>query len=118
MKNFILSVILTIILAFALQHLLPWWIVAIITFAVAYLIDQNSLVSFLSGFVSIFLLWVGYAWFLSSANNDILLGKVTVLLNALTQGSKTNLYLITGLIGGLAGGFGALTGSLARKISD
>ena len=116
MKSFLLSVLLTAIASFLLQMFLPWWIIAVVSFAGAYFIKQNSLLAFLSAFISIFLLWIGYAYLLSSANDNILVAKVADLMKALTKGSTTTLYIITGLIGGLVSGFGALTGSLASKL--
>lgn len=115
MKNFLLATILTAIASLLLQYYLPWWIIAIAAFAVAFFIKQNSFIAFLSGFIGIFLLWTVYAFMLSSANENILVTKVAELMKALTQGSTSTLFIITGLIGGLVGGFGALTGSLAIK---
>ncbi len=116
MKNFLLSIILTSIVSLLLQLFLPWWIIAVVAFVVAYFIKQNSIMAFLSAFTAIFLLWTIYAYMLSSANDNILVAKVAELMKALTKGSTTTLYLITGMVGGLVAGFGALTGSLAGKL--
>lgn len=116
MKNFLLSILLTAIASLLLQLFLPWWIIAVVSFAVAYFIKQNSLLAFLSAFIGVFLLWIVYAYLLSSANDNILVTKVAELMKALTRGSTTTLYIVTGIIGGLGSGFGALTGSLASKL--
>jgi len=116
MKNFLLSIIFTAIASLVLQLFLPWWIIAVVAFSVAYLVKQNSFLAFISGFIAIFSLWVIYAYLLSSANDNILVAKVAELMKALTKGSTTTLYIITGLVGGLVSGFGALTGSLAGKL--
>ena len=116
MKNFFFSLILTATLSCLLQLFLPWWIIAVVSFAVAYFIKQNSLLAFFSAFIAIFLLWVAYAYMLSSANDNILVTKVAELMKALTKGSTTTLYIISGIIGGLVSGFGALTGRLASKL--
>ncbi|MCX6199020.1 MAG: hypothetical protein NTY88_07330 [Bacteroidetes bacterium] len=116
MKNFFLSLLLTAAASCILQLFLPWWTTVLAAFAVAYYIKQNSLAAFLSAFVAVFLLWVVYAYLLSSANENILAIKVAELLKQLTKGSVTTIYLLTGLIGGLVSGFGALTGTLAAKL--
>ena len=116
MKNFLLAILLTAIASLLLQLFLPWWIIAVAAFAVAYFIKQNSWLAFLSGFVAVFLLWLVYAYMLSAANENILVVKVAELMKALTKGSITTLYLLTGLIGGLVSGLAALTGSLAAKL--
>ncbi len=116
MKNFFLAIVLTAFTSMLLQLILPWWVCGIAGFAIAYFIKQNSLMAFLSGFIAVFLLWTIYAYLLSSANENILVAKVAELMKALTKGSTTTLYILTGLIGGLVSGFGALTGSLAGKL--
>ena len=116
MKNFFLSFFLTVAASCLLQLFLPWWTIAIAAFAVAYFIKQNSLLAFVAAFVAVFLLWVVYAYMLSSANDNLLVGKVAELLKAITKGKTSTLYIITGLIGGLVSGFAALTGSLAGKM--
>lgn len=118
MKNFFISLLLTAASACFLQLFLPWWTIAVAAFGVAYFVKQNSFAAFLSAFVAVFLLWVVYAYMLSSTNENILTTKVAELLKALTKGSVTTLYLLTGLIGGLVSGLGALTGSLAAKLKE
>jgi hypothetical protein len=115
MKNFLLSLLLTAAAACLLQLFLPWWTIALAAFAVAYFVKQNSFAAFLSAFIAVFLLWVVYAYCLSSANNNLLATKVATLLPL--KGNLTALFLSTGLIGGLVSGFAALTGSLTGKLN-
>ncbi len=116
MKNFFLSILLTAVLSALLQTFLPWWTIAIAAFVVAYFLQQKSGLAFVAGFLAVFLLWVGHAYLLSSANDNLLAAKITELLKALTQGSLVGLYVLTGFIGGLVSGFAALSGSLAAKL--
>lgn len=110
----IVSILLTALLSFALSLYLPWWIIAAAAFVVAAAIHQNPWKAFLSGFLALFLLWTIMAWWLSTANNNILAGKISMVV--LNNDSPVLLMLITGLIGGLVAGFAALSGSLARKL--
>jgi hypothetical protein len=116
MKNFFLSLVLIALTAGLLQLVLPWWIVAVASYIVAYVIEQKSSTSFLSGFLAIFLLWSVYAFVLSSANANILASKVALLLPL--KGNVWLLLLVTGIIGGLVSGFAALSGNLAAKYSE
>ena len=116
MKSFLLSVILTVALCAILQSFLPWWTIAVASFVVGYFIKQKTGLAFAAGFVGVFVLWVAYAFVLSSANDNLLAHKITELLKVLTQGSLAGLYVLTGFIGGLVSGFAALSGSLAAKL--
>ena len=116
MKNFFLSIIFVAVAAAIAQMFAPWWVIAIVAFVIGYLIEQKSYISFVSGFLGIFLLWVFYAFMISAANNDILAKKVAELLPF--KGHVLLLLLATGVIGGLVGGFGSLTGRLTASLSD
>jgi hypothetical protein len=110
----LISIVLTALLSFAICIFLPWWSIAIAAFVVAAAIHQVSWKAFLSGFVALFVLWMGMAWYMSAANDHLLANKVSMIV--LKQEGSFFLLLLTGLIGGLVGGFAALTGSLARKL--
>jgi hypothetical protein len=116
MKNFVLSFISVLIVGGALQLFLPWWIIAVVAVLVGYFFKQGSGLSFLAGFLGVFILWTGYAYLLSSANNHLLASKIAELMAPLTGGSKNVLFLLSGVVGGLVGGLSSLTGSLAAKL--
>lgn len=116
MKNFFLSLILIALASFLLQLFLPWWVIAPVAFVVTYLVKQNGLSAFFAGFLAIFIMWVAYAYKLSSANEHLLAGKVAEVLKQLTGGSLSTLFLLTGLIGGLVAGFAGLSGAMAQGL--
>ncbi len=111
--KFIISILLTALLAFAFGLYLPWWTIALSAFIVALLILQSPGTSFLSGFLGIFFLWALLSWLLNSSNNGILSAKMAVILPL--GGSAFMLIFVTAIVGALVGGLGALTGSLLRK---
>ena len=82
-------------------------------FIVSALIPQPPLASFLAGFAALFLLWGGLSFWISSANENILAHRVSLLI--LKNDSPFLLILITALIGALVAGFAALTGSFIRQ---
>jgi Na+-translocating ferredoxin:NAD+ oxidoreductase RnfD subunit len=105
--KFTLQLILTIIICFVLQSFLPWWTLAIGSFAVAYFSGNKSYLSFAAGFLGVAILWLGMAYYIDSSTHSILTEKVNKLL-------PLNSFLLTALIGGLIGGFSALTGAFAK----
>ena len=114
MKNFLSSIIIIITASALLQQFLPWWSMAIAAFAVGYFIKQKSFTAFLSGFVAVFLLWSGYAFFLSAANDNLLAIRVAELLPL--NGRVWLLLTVTGTVGGLVSGFASLSGNLAAGL--
>lgn len=112
--KFILAVISTGLLAYASGLVFPWWSVALAGFISGVWLLQKPGMSFLSSFISVFLLWSGFAFFRSQQNDDILATRFAQLI--LKSGNPLLLILLTGAIGGLISGLGALSGSLARSI--
>jgi len=111
--KFIIAILLTALLSFAIGFYMSWWSIALAAFLVAALIRQNPGRAWLSGFLGIFLLWAGLAWWIDIKNQSILSQKVAYLFPL--DGSVMLLILITALIGALVAGFAALTGSYIRK---
>ena len=111
--KFIIATILTVLLAFIAGLYLPWWGFAIAAFIVGILVHQKAGRSFLAGFVALFLLWLVLAWWESSANNNILAGKIAQLLGI--GHNATLLLVITAFIAALVAGFAAMSGSFLRS---
>jgi hypothetical protein len=112
--RFLLSVLLIIFFAFIAGLYLPWWSIALISFLVLLLIPQGVGISFLAGFISIFLLWAGLALVIDIKNESIMSQKIAALFS-LGEASFI-LIIITGLLGGLVAGFAAMSGSTLRLI--
>lgn len=111
--KFFISILLTAIVSLAIGFYMAWWSVAIAAFLVAAFLRQNPGRAWLSGFLGIFLLWAGLAWWIDVKNQGILSEKIARLFPL--GGSVLMLVLITSFIGALVGGFAALTGSYIRK---
>jgi hypothetical protein len=114
--RFLLATLLTATFSFLAGLYTPWWSVAIVSFFVALLIKQRYGISFVSGLLGVFLCWAVLAWWIDSKNNSILSQKIAQLLPL--GGSSFLLILVTGLVGGLAGGFGAMSGSSLRSAAS
>jgi len=113
--KFIITTLLIALLSFCSGLFLPWWGFALVALAVSALIPQRPTVAFISGFLALFLLWGGLAWFLDAANNSILSGKVARILPL--GGSSVLLILVTALVGALVGGGAALSGCYLGRLS-
>ena len=108
MKKNLINFLVTLIIATILSQFLPWWHVMVAGFVSALFFSLQRIAVFLIPFLAIFLFWIGYAFWLSNANDFILAQKIAVLLPL--GGSSFLLLLVTGLIGGLAAGTSALLG--------
>jgi hypothetical protein len=107
--KFTLSVLLTVLLAYALGLYLDWWSIAIAAFVVALVLRQRPDMSFAGGSVAILLLWGGYSIFLNQRNGGLLAQKIAFILPL--KGNVPLLLFITALVGALVGGLAALTAS-------
>lgn len=114
MIKFLFAIISTALLAYAAGIFLPWWSVALAGFLAGVWLLQKPAAAFLSGFFAVFLLWAGFAFLRSQLNDDILATRFAQLI--LKSDNPLLLILLTGMIGGLTAGLGALSGSLGRTI--
>ncbi|MBI5917108.1 MAG: hypothetical protein HY842_17190 [Bacteroidetes bacterium] len=115
MKKFGLQTLIILVLGSVAQLFFPFWSITLVAGLVGFLFKyENSAASFAAGTAAVTLLWSGYAGFLNSANADQLSGQIGELFHI----KSGQLIYISGLIGGLLGGLGAMTGTLARKMFE
>lgn len=102
---------------FLLGHLcrfgLPWWAVAPVGAVAGWLLPAPALRSFGAAFAGGFLLWLLNAWLLDTANEGVMSARIGQLFLGL---KGWHLLPVTGTLGGLLSGLGALTGLFAREI--
>lgn len=113
MRAFVLFITI-VLLGFGAHQLLPWWAVGGIALLASAVVGLRPLRSFFIGFFAAGLLWGGMAAWLHHAGNEILALRIGELFGGLPP---LVLFIITGVLGGLLGGFGALTGSLGRELT-
>jgi hypothetical protein len=105
--KFTLQTLATIAGCFLIQYFLPWWTMALVALVVGYIFHNRGTVSFTAGFLGAGLLWLAMAYYMDFATHSILTEKVSKLF-------PLNVFVMTAVIGGLVGGFAALTGTLLR----
>ena len=112
--KFIVSVILTALLGFSFGLYLDWWSIAIAALIIGWLIHQKPGFAWLAGFLGIFLLWGGLAYWIDVKNQQILSVRMAQILPL--NGNPYLLMLASALVGALVAGFAALTGSYIRRV--
>jgi hypothetical protein len=108
--KFVIQFVAIVFSAHLLALFMPWYSIAIAAFVMGFLLKSNT--DFLAGFSAIAILWVFNAWLTDFASTADLADRVAKLL---MLKYKFVLYLVMAAIGGLIGGFAALTGALLRK---
>lgn len=110
--RFLIHIVVVFLFSWLLQTFLPWWTVAVASFIAGLLFGESGFRSFAAGFIGAGLLWVVMAWYIDSSTDSILTSKVALLFPTKTVGL---LIMLTGLIGGLVGGFASMTGGILTK---
>ncbi len=113
MKNKSISFLAIVILGGVVSMFGAWWWIAVVAAVVCYVGRLSATTSFLLGTAAVTLLWGSYAFGLNVANGGILAGRVAALLGKGVSGGL--LLTLTSFIGGLVGGFGAMSGALIRQ---
>ncbi|MES2517947.1 MAG: hypothetical protein V4585_07560 [Bacteroidota bacterium] len=101
-------------LAFILGYFFEWWTVAIAAFIGGAIFAKSSGEAFAKGTTAISTLWLLAAWYQHFSTAGILSNKIAQILPV--GGNVGLLILITIFIGGIVGGFGAMSGFLCRDI--
>ncbi len=110
--KFLYQTLATVLGCLAAQYFLPWWTIAIVAFGFGYLFNNKGTASFLAGFIGVGILWLIMAYTIDVSTQSLLTEKVNRLL-------PLNVFALMVIVGGLVGGFAALTGALmkSKKVS-
>jgi hypothetical protein len=108
--KFLIQFVAILFSAHLLALFMPWYSIAIAAFIMGFLLKSNT--NFLAGFAAIATLWIFNAWLIDASSSSALATRVA---NLLMLKYEILLFFVMAVIGGLVGGFAALTGSLLRK---
>lgn len=108
--KFILQVFGIVVLAHMFEIFLPWYSIALAAFIMGFIFKSKA--NFLAGFLGIALLWLFKAWLMNSASTTDLADRVAHIFSL---DRKEWLFLLMAIVGGLVGGFSALTGALLKS---
>jgi len=112
LRNPWLLLLLTFLLASAVQLFLPWWSVAVVCYVVGFVGARFGGPAFRVGFGGAALSWLLPAAWLNMRNDGLLAHRVAQLLPL--GGSAVALVLVTAVVAGLVGGWAALAGAYLR----
>ena len=109
----LVQILLVVLFTFIGQYFLPWWGIFLSTGVVGLLISNKGYQTFIAGFIAISGLWFAQIYAIDLANESILSAKIAAIF---TLNSSLQLMLVTSLIGGICGGFGALSGKYLMAV--
>jgi hypothetical protein len=107
--KFLIQFIVIVVLALILELFMPWWCIAIAAFVGGYV--SKSKMNFLAGLAAITTLWLLKAAMIEGAAAAPLTERVAAIFSL----NRSLLIIVSALIGGLVGGFAAMTGAALRK---
>lgn len=108
-----MNLILIIIITAILQYFAPWWTIAFAPFIILFWRPaETSFKAFLIGFAAVALLWLSYGLYLHFSTEGAMSNRIAQIFS-LPNGIL--LLMVTTFVGGLIGGFAALSGCLVRK---
>ena len=110
MRNFLFIILIAVTAAVA-ELLMPWWVIAIVPFFIAILLNRKGSTSFLVGSAGIALFWMTALLMKDIPNEHILSRRMAMLFKLPNYGL---LILVVTVLGGLIGGLSAWAGSLLR----
>lgn len=111
MKSFIV-ILFTALLAWLASWAFSWWMVAAIPFIMAVVLKQKPGKAFISGAVSIALLWAALITRADTANEYILSSRMAQLFGL----GHVAFILVNIIVGTLVGGLGGWSGACMTKI--
>lgn len=116
-----MNYIIILIVSAVAQYFLPWWVIAPIAFAIGAWKSKTALGAYAAAAGAITTLWVGYATFLNSANEGIMVQKIGGLFTENIKFLKNlpvapTFFTIMTLIGSQVAGLSATAGYHFRQL--
>ena len=109
----LLKIVLLICGSWLLSYYMDWRFSYLLPFIFTLFVpNKRVLVDFIIGFISIFVVWLTASLIIDGGNNSILSSRLALLFG-LSNGPT--LVVFSGLLGGILGGMGALTGHFLNK---
>ncbi len=113
--KFILKISITALFAIALGMLLPWYTAAIAGLLGGFIFSKSGGHDFGMGFLALFFAWAITAVIITQSTGSLLPQRMAGVFPLEFLGWPA-LVVVTGIIGGIAGGLGSLTGGHLRRM--
>ena len=98
---------------FLLELVFPWYIIALVPFALCFIIPSSAFKDFIFSLLAIFLLWLAGSLIKDIPNHSILSLKIAHMFHL--QFSWL-LMLVSSMLGGLVAGLAGLSGNYLRDL--
>ncbi|MEZ0540804.1 hypothetical protein [Fibrella arboris] len=108
-----IPILLIALLSVLAQLILPWWSVALVTFAFCFGRPLGWRRAFLYSFLGVGLVWLGYAAMQHLQSGGVLTSRMSEVMKL--PANPIYLLLITPVIGGLLAGLAGLAGYWVRQ---
>lgn len=112
--NLFLRIVVIGLLASVCQYYLPWWTSILVALGVELVLGKAGKDAFFSGFYGISIPWMILAAYIDIKSDSVLTVRILQLFK-LPQFSII-LIILTGLLGGISGGVGSLTGGWLKAL--
>lgn len=110
--RFIIATVLILLLSAVAEYVFSWWSLAIVAFAIAFMMKLRPGKAFLAGFLGIAILWCCWTLALDMPNDHLLAGRLAGVFNL--PGYWPFIIIVT-LVGGITGGMASWSGALVRR---
>ena len=108
----LITILITALLAWLTSWMFSWWMIAVIPFLIAVVWEQKPGKAFVTGSLSIGLLWLYLILKTDMANEQILSSRMAQLFGL----GHTLFIIVNILVGALVGGLGSWSGASMRKM--
>lgn len=110
--KFLITIIVTALLAWLGSYYVSWWMIAVVPFLAALAMRMKGGRGFITGFLSIGLLWLYLVLKTDMANEQILSGRMSQLFGL----GHTLFLTVNVLLGALIGGMGGWSGGALGRL--
>jgi hypothetical protein len=112
MKAIILILIQAVLIQMA-QLVLPWWSIAVVSFAFCFGRPEGGVRAFVYSFTGVATAWFGYVLLLHTQTGGVLTSRISEVMKL--PANPVFLLIITPVVGGLVAGFAGMAGYFTRQ---
>ena len=109
----VLNYLIILVATALLQFILPWWVIAVVPFAVCLWRSQHPGAAFAVSLAAVSTVWLAYATFVHNSTQGSMSNRIAELFSL---PSGTALMFSVTLLSGLVAGFSGMAGYYVRQL--